>query len=141
MLRRALVALAVALLSGAVPASAQPGSPPAATEPRDATGEKLRQLSIANRPWMGDFDRMLDRRVIRVYAPYSRSLFFSDKGRERGLAAELIRDFERYLNRKYAKQLGKRPLTIYLIATTRDKLLSSLNEGLGDIAAGNLTET
>jgi hypothetical protein len=73
-----------------------------------------RKLSIANRPWTGDFDKMLERRVIRVYAPFSRSLYFSDKGRERGLAVELVRDWERYINVKYAMQLGKRPLTIYI---------------------------
>jgi len=105
---------------------------PAAGAPKD----KPRQLSLENKPWKGDFDQMLERRVIRVLAPYSRSLFFNDKGRERGLAAELVRDFERYVNQKYAKQLGKRPVTVFIIATTRDKLLTNLNEGLGDISAG-----
>ena len=84
---------------------------------------------------------MLERRVIRVYAPYSRSLYFSDKGRERGLAVELVRDFERYLNIKYAKVLGKRPLTIYVGPATRDRLLPDLEDGLADIAIGNLTVT
>src|SRR5262247_135652 len=107
-------------------AAAQPSEP----------AKKPRQLNLENKPWKGDFDQMLERRVIRVLIPYSRTLFFVDKGRERGFAADLVRDFERYLNRKHAKQLGKRPLTIYLIATTRDKLLSGLEEGLGDIAAG-----
>jgi membrane-bound lytic murein transglycosylase MltF len=106
-----------------------------------APGAKPRQLALDVKPAKGDFDQMLERRVIRVLAPYSRSLFFNDKGRERGLAAELVRDFERYVNQKYAKQLGKRPLTVFIIATTRDKLLTNLNEGLGDIAAGNLTVT
>ncbi len=77
-----------------------------------------RGLAIANKTWTGDFDRMLERRMIRVYAPYSRSLYFNDKGRERGLAAELVRDFERWINKKYAKQLGKRPLTIYIVPAT-----------------------
>ena len=45
------------------------------------------------------------------------------------------------MNKKYAKQLGKRPLTVYIIPTTRDKLLSGLTSGMGDIAAGNLTAT
>ncbi len=84
---------------------------------------------------------MLERRVIRVFAPFSRSLYFSDKGRERGLAAELIRDFEHYVNIKYAKELGKRPLTIYIGPATRDKLLPDVAEGLADIAIGNLTVT
>ena len=136
-----IATFAAVLLTSAVSVFAQepaPGSPP------DAAGTatpKLRQLTIANKPWIGDFDKMLERRVIRVDAPYSRSLFFSDKGRERGLAAELVRDFERYLNIKYAKQLGKRPLTIYIVPSTRDHLLLDLAAGLTDIAIGNLTVT
>jgi membrane-bound lytic murein transglycosylase MltF len=96
---------------------------------------------IANRPWTGDFDQMLERRIIRVYAPYSRSLNYSDKGRERGIAVELVRDWERYLNIKYAKELAKRPLTIYVIPATRDKLLPGVEYGLADVAVGNLTVT
>jgi membrane-bound lytic murein transglycosylase MltF len=79
--------------------------------------------------------------MIRVYAPFSRSLYFNDNGRERGIAVELVRDWERYLNIKYAKQLGKRPLTIYIAPATRDKLLLYLGEGLADVAIGNLTVT
>jgi membrane-bound lytic murein transglycosylase MltF len=84
---------------------------------------------------------MLERRIIRVLAPHSRTLFFNDKGSERGMTAQLARDFERYINRKHAKQLRNRPVTVVIIATTRDKLLSHLSEGLGDISAGNLTAT
>ena len=84
---------------------------------------------------------MLERRLIRVAVPYSRSLYFVDKGRERGIAVELIRDFERWVNQKYAKKLGKRPLTVFVLAATRDKLLTDLNDGLADIAVGNLTVT
>ena len=98
-------------------------------------------IAAANKPWTGDFDGMLERRMIRVYTPYSRSLYFIDKGRERGIAAELIRDFERWVNQKYASKLGKRPLTLYILAATRDKLLPDLNDGLADIAVGNLTAT
>jgi membrane-bound lytic murein transglycosylase MltF len=111
----------------AAPAGAQPAKP--------------RQLEVDPKPWKGDFDQMLERRVIRVLLPHSRTFYFTDKGRERGIAAEAMRDFERYLNAKYAKDLGKRPLTVYLIPTTFDKLLSGLQAGLGDIAAGNLTVT
>ncbi|GGI52834.1 transglycosylase SLT domain-containing protein [Oxalicibacterium solurbis] len=111
----------------------------AAQEKKEAPD--LRQLSLENRPWKGDFDQMLERRMIRALVPYSRTLYFVDKGYERGVAADLLRDFERYINRKYAKRLGRRPLTVYIIPTTRDKLLSGLEQGLGDIAAGNLTAT
>jgi len=107
----------------------------------EAKADKVRQLSIANKAWTGDFDKLLERRMIRVYAPFSRSLYFSDRGRERGLAAELVRDWERYINLKYAKQLGKRPLTVYIVPATRDKLLTDVRDGLADIAIGNLTVT
>jgi membrane-bound lytic murein transglycosylase MltF len=103
--------------------------------------EPPRKLAIANKPWTGDFDKLLERRMIRVYSPFSRSLYFNDKGRERGLAVELVRDWERYLNIKYAKQLGKRPLTVYIAPATRDKLLPDLVDGLCDVAIGNLTVT
>jgi membrane-bound lytic murein transglycosylase MltF len=124
----------VAVLAAALPALAQ--QPPAA-----APVEKPRQLVLETKPWKGDFDGMLERRVIRMLTPYSRTLFFNDKGRERGLTAELARDFERYVNQKYAKELAKRPVTVIIIATTRDKLLPNLASGHGDIAAGNITVT
>ncbi len=121
----------------------EPPQPPVATDATAASGQAttVRQLNLENRPWTGDFDAMLERRMIRALVPYSRTLYFTDKGRERGLSAELLRDFERYINRKYAKQLGKRPLTLYLIPTTRDRLLQDVANGLGDIGAGNLTVT
>ena len=132
----AIAAIAVATL-----AFGQQPDAPAKAASVGAPQAVPRQLSVANKPWTGDFDRMLERRMIRVYAPYSRSLYFNDKGRERGLSAELIRDFERWLNQKYAMQLGKRPLTIYIVPATRDKLLPDLVDGLADIAFGNLTVT
>jgi membrane-bound lytic murein transglycosylase MltF len=137
-----LSAFAAAVLLGTGLAVAQAPAP-AGSVPADATKSATapRQLSVSNKPWTGDFDRMLERRMIRVYAPYSRSLYFNDKGRERGLSAELVRDFERWLNKKYAKQLGKRPLTIYIVPATRDKLLPDLVDGLADVVFGNLTVT
>jgi membrane-bound lytic murein transglycosylase MltF len=92
-----------------------------------------------DKPWKGDFDRLLERRMIRVLVPFSRTLYFNDRGRERGLTGELVRDFEQYVNRKY--KTGNRPLTVYIVPTTRERLLSNLEAGRGDLAAGNLTIT
>lgn len=126
----ALLAIFALALAGAGGGVAAPAAKPT-----------QRALSTENKPWKGDFDEMLERRTIRVYVPYSRSLYFNDRGHERGLTVELVRDFERYVNRKYAKRLGKRPFTVYVIPATRDRLLPDLGKGLADIAAGNLTET
>ncbi len=90
---------------------------------------------------LGDFDVMLERRVVRVLVPPSRTLYFNDKGKERGLTAELVRDFEEFLNEKYRRKLHNRPITVVLIATSRDRLIIDLVGGYGDVAAGNLTVT
>jgi membrane-bound lytic murein transglycosylase MltF len=136
-----LLALLAATLGLAVPVAAQ--SPPAAPAPAPSSASAaptVRTLPLSDdKPWKGDFDRLLQRRMIRVLVPFSRTLYFNDRGRERGLTGELVRDFEHYVNRKY--KTGNRPLTAYIVPTTRDRLLSNLEAGRGDLAAGNLTIT
>jgi len=68
---------------------------PAKTPPGPGTKPEARRITTQAKTWTGDFDVMLENRVIRVLAPYSRSLYFNDKGRERGLSADTVRDFER----------------------------------------------
>ena len=104
-------------------------------------GKQVRALEFTNKELTGDFDKMLERRVLRFIVPYSRTLYFNDKGRERGITADMARDFEHFLNKKYAKKLGKRPLTVLIIPRTRDALLTEVSKGMGDIAAGNITVT
>ena len=106
-----------------------------------ATPKKRHTLPMVAREFKGDFDAMVEARRIRVLVPYSRTLYFNDKGGDRGITADFVRDFERYINQKYQKQLGKRPITVVIRLTTRDKLLTSVADGLGDIAAGTLTAT
>jgi membrane-bound lytic murein transglycosylase MltF len=110
----------------AAAAHAQPAQPLTALEP------ELRM-------WHGDFDGMLERRTIRVLVPYSRTLYFNDKGAQRGLVADSLKEFETFLNRKH--KLKARPITVVAIPTTREELLPGLLQGTGDLAAGNLTIT
>ena len=113
-------------------------APGKAAKIHNAGEEDARGLAVATQAWKGDFDGMLQRRVVRIYVPYSRSLYFVDKGKERGMSAYLIREFERWANRKHAKQLGKRPLTAFVVVATRDKLRVDLLDGHADIAVGNI---
>ncbi|WDP86975.1 MAG: lytic transglycosylase F [Desulfobacter sp.] len=89
--------------------------------------------------WTGDFDQLVDHRVIRALVPYSKTFYFLDKGRPRGLTYESLTAFEKMINTR----LKSRHLKIHLviIPTPRKELISSLVEGKGDIAAGNLTMT
>ena len=79
--------------------------------------------------------------MIRVLVPYSRTLFYNDKGRERGSPPSWSATGSATSTRSTRQQLGKRPVTVYMVATTRDKLIPEVAEGLGDIAAGNITVT
>lgn len=91
------------------------------------------------RPSKEDFDGMLKRRTVRILVPVSRTSFFLDKGTALGIEAELGREFERWINKKY----GSKKLKIHVgfVPTPRDRLLADLNAGKGDIAAGTLTIT
>ena len=128
------VVLAFSLVPGAMAESLSAPASPTDSPPR-------RRLATQPNAWTGDFDQMLERRHFRVVVPYSRSLYFNDKGFERGLSAESVRGFEKWLNQKYAKQLKNRPITVLIGPKTRDRLLPDVAAGLADIAVGNLTIT
>ena len=89
----------------------------------------------------GDLEVLLESRVIRVLVPYSRTLYFNDRGAQRGLTADTLKDFEVFLNKKFPRTKGGRPITVVALPTTRDRLFPGLIEGRADIAAGNLTIT
>jgi membrane-bound lytic murein transglycosylase MltF len=135
--RFASLSLSVLVTGGALAfaslSAAQPASKPAAAAPSPSVDD--------SKAWTGDFDGMLERRHVRILVPYSRTLYYGEKGREHGLTADLARDFEKYLNQKHAKELAGRRITVSIIPTTRDGLLSGLTDGRGDIAGGNLTAT
>jgi membrane-bound lytic murein transglycosylase MltF len=87
----------------------------------------------------GDFDAMLDRRLIRLVVPFSSTLFFVDKGTIYGTAANGAQLFETWINKNFA--VGARPLTVPLTPVSRDTLFDTLLAGDGDIAAGDITIT
>lgn len=86
-----------------------------------------------------DLEAMQRRGVIRMLIPYSRTLFFQDRGRVYGVTAEQAGAFEDWYNRTF--RTGARPLTVALIPTSRERLIPALLAGEGDIAAGNITVT
>ena len=89
--------------------------------------------------WQGDLDGMAERQVVRALVVYSLTNYFLDGPTQRGVTYEALKEFEKYLN----KQLGRRTLKVHvvIIPVRRDELLPALVQGLGDIAASNLTIT
>jgi hypothetical protein len=59
--------------------------------------------------WVGDFDGMQQERQIRLIVPYSKTIFFIDKGDQLGTAAEWGSESEDWLNKGTKSQLVKCP--------------------------------
>jgi ABC-type amino acid transport substrate-binding protein len=82
---------------------------------------------------------MLKRRTLRVLVPYSKTLFFVDRGRQMGVIAEFGRALEDWINARHKFKTLR--LHVTFLPTARDRLLQALNEGKGDVVAANLTIT
>lgn len=89
--------------------------------------------------WTGDFAGMQERRLVRILVPYSKTIYFIDGGEQLGTSVEIGQALETWLNQKTKKEIEK--IRIAYVPVSRERLLPALNEGLGDIAAGQLTIT
>lgn len=92
-----------------------------------------------DKKWTGDFDAMVKRRMIRALVPLSKTFYFFDGAEEKGITYDALMEFEKTVNKSLGKELL--PVRLVVIPTRRDRLISGLVEGLGDIAAGDLTIT
>ena len=76
----------------------------AAAEPSPQTPQREQlTLSTEIKPWTGDLDGMIERRIIRVLTVYSKTFYFVDKGAQQGVTYDIFRLFEEDLNKKMAK--------------------------------------
>jgi membrane-bound lytic murein transglycosylase MltF len=107
--------------------------------PATTTAAELAALELEMRAFKGDWEAIFARGTMRIVVPYSRTLYFNDRGTQRGLTAEFIHEFEQWLKKKYRAR--SHPLTVLATPTTRDRLFTNLRDGYGEIAAGNLTIT
>ena len=96
-------------------------------------------LLYLDEKWTGDFEGMDEREKIRALVPYSKTFYFLDGADQRGLSYDMLKEFEKYVNKRLKKKVLK--IKLVVIPTKRDRLLPALMEGLGDIAVGNLTIT
>jgi hypothetical protein len=78
---------------------------PQTPQPETAPVPRALRTRFAGK-FTGDFDAVLDRRLIRFVIPYSLTLFFEDKGAIYGTAANGAQLFENWVNKNFA--LGMR---------------------------------
>jgi membrane-bound lytic murein transglycosylase MltF len=97
--------------------------------------------AAAFQPWTGDLDGMIQRRVIRVLVAPSRTSYWLVGLRQTGAEYELVKAFEKELNKRYQPQGKHLRIHVVFMPTSRDQLIPRLLEGRGDIAAGILTVT
>ena len=128
----------------AAPAAAPPQSAPepvpdpeSAPEYEAVLPESMR--AIVDRPFTGDFDEMVKRRLIRVGVTFNRTFYFVDNGAQRGLSYEYMNLYEDQLN----KRLGTGNLKVHLVMVPmpRDALLPALRAGKVDMVVAQLTVT
>jgi len=96
-------------------------------------------IPLKTKKMVGDFDEMVQHRRIRALVTYSKTFYFLDRGRQYGLSYEALKAFEKFVNKKLKTKTLK--FHVVFIPVSRDELIPSLLNGLGDIAIANLTIT
>ena len=90
------------------------------------------------KPWKGDLDGMVQRRIIRALVAPSRTSYWLNGARQTGAEYELLKAFQEEINNQYQKHAKHIRIHVVFIPTSREQLIPGLLEGRGDIAAGHL---
>ena len=94
---------------------------------------------LIDRPYTGDFDGMVEHRMIRAGVTFNRTHYFVDRGVQRGVAYEYLKLFEDELNKKL--KTGNLKINVVFVPLPRDMLLPALVDGKVDLVAAQLTVT
>jgi membrane-bound lytic murein transglycosylase MltF len=144
----ALVGLVIGISAcgGSTPETPAATAPPAAApateaEPPPAFEAALPESvrSILTKPFTGDFNQMVSRRLIRVGVTRNRTYYFVEKGVQRGIAYEFAKAFEDRLNEKL--KTGNTKINVALMPIARDALEAALINGKVDVVVAQATVT
>jgi membrane-bound lytic murein transglycosylase MltF len=124
------------------------GTPSAATAAEEAEiplppSELETQLPPAVRegmlkPFTGDLDEMVKRRIVRIGVTFNRTLYFIDKGVQRGVVYDYGQLVEERLNKHFKTGIDDKVHVVY-VPLPRDLLLSALVDGKVDLVAAQVT--
>jgi membrane-bound lytic murein transglycosylase MltF len=119
------------------PTPAPPAETPLPSSPLDTQlSEGVREDVL--KPFIGDLDEMVKRRVLRIGVTYSRTFYFVDRGVQHGVAYEYGQLVEERLN-KHFKTRTKNKVHVFFVPLPRDMLLSALLDGRVDLVAAQIT--
>jgi len=129
----------------------EPAAPPAqapAAAPAPPPEEELPPSTIETqlpegvreavfRPFTGDLDEMVKRRLVRIGVTFNRTMYFVDKGVQRGVAYDYGRFMEERLNT--VLKTGNMKVIVFFVPLPHDTLLPALVDG--KVVAAHLTVT
>jgi membrane-bound lytic murein transglycosylase MltF len=124
------------------PSTASSAAAAAPTSDQDnAEGEEEYEppTAVAQARFTGDFDGIVQRRVLRVLTTYSKTTFFVDKGTPRGLVYEGFKLYKDDLNRRLKNKNVR--VHVVVIPVGHDELIPALLDGRGDIVAAEKVVT
>jgi membrane-bound lytic murein transglycosylase MltF len=104
-----------------------------------STSDEQMLIQRIDKPFKGDLDQIRARRIVRVLVNYSRTNFIIDRGKFHGFEYELLKAYEKHLNKEEKNKYAKTKMLF--VPVPFDQILQALNKGRGDIAAAGLTIT
>jgi membrane-bound lytic murein transglycosylase MltF len=92
------------------------------------------------RPFTGDVDSLVKRRVVRIGVAFNRTFYYVDKGVPRGIAYEYGQLMEARLNKHFHTDNSNK-IHVMLLPLPREMLLPALIDGKVDLVAAQLPVT
>lgn len=131
----AAVLMAASTLAGCSDSTDETASKGAGTE----RSEAVERMVLPTESFLGDLDEIRERKVLRALVVPSNTDFFLAGAKIEGLQAQLLREYEKYLNKGIKSAADK--VRLRFLPVTFDRLIPELLAGHGDVAAAMLTIT
>ena len=125
----------ILLIPALVSSTAAADNEPALSMPE----EEAALIEHIDAEFTGDLDQIIPRKLIRVLINFSRTNFFFHKGHPQGFEYELLKAYEKFLN-KSIKQRHKKVRMVF-VPVPFHGIIDDLAAGRGDIAIAGLTIT
>ena len=93
---------------------------------------------VDNRPYTGDLEGMVERRIIRVLTVYGPGRYYLDNG-AKGITAEYANRLEKVINDSF--ETGHLKVAVFVLPVARDELFLALEQGRGDVIMAGTTVT